>query len=241
MLNDVVSSFRLILCIEKKRIVVDAEPRILVAEVPECNAIHYVSVFAEHSEQLCILVFLKHFLVISYLGCTLVEAETATHILIYTDIKFCDVDVVNEFCIFGDGCINSLRSRSIDVVVTLHSDTVDRHTGILHFLDHIADSLAFSRISVVVVVVEKKCVRISFACILESLGDELVSCNLKERGVAVRRCTRIALLVCHSLIDYVPAVNNIFVAGNDGVDVALHIGEEFFLRKKLAVLILIHP
>ena len=125
--------------------------------------------------------------------------------------------------------------------MALHTDTVDRNSGVLHLLDHIIDPLALSRVSLVVVVVEKKGIRVSLAGIFESLGNELVSGNLEERGVAVRGSPRPPLLVGHSLVHHVPAINYILVAGYDGVDVALHIGEEFLLGEKLSIFVLIHP
>ena len=96
MLHDAVSPLRLVLGIEEERIVVDSEPRVLVAEVPEGNVVDDVGVLAEYLENPVVLVFLEHFLEIGNLGCTLVEAESAAHILVDAYVKLGHVDVVNN-------------------------------------------------------------------------------------------------------------------------------------------------
>ena len=241
MLDDRVSPLWVVVSIEQERIVVHAKPRVLVAEVPEGNAVDDVGVLAEYLEDIVVLVFLEHLLEVCNLSLALVETQSAAHILVDADVKLGHVDVIDELLVLDDGSVNVLRLRAIDIVVALHSDTVDRHAGILHLLDHIVDADALCRVGLIVVVVEEEGIRVSLTRILESLCDELVAGNLEERRVTVRRSARPALLVGHSLIDHVPAINDVLVAGNDGIDVALHIGEEFLLGEKLSIFVLIHP
>ena len=62
-----------------------------------------------------------------------------------------------------------------------------------------------------------------------------------ERGVSVRGCSRPSLLVRHSLVHDIPAVNYVLVAGYNSIDVALHIGIELILGEEFALFILIDP
>ena len=241
MLYDGVSPLRIVIGIEEERVVVDAEPRVLVAEVPEGDVVNYVGVFAEYLENLIVLVFLEHFLEVCHLCCTLVETQSAAHILVDAYVQLCNVYVVHYLGISADGGIHVCRARSVNIVVPLHSYSVDRYSCFLHLLDHIVDSLALGRISLIVIVVEQKCVRVRLTGIFESLGDEFFACDLIERGVSVRGCSRPSLLVRHSLVHDIPAVNYVLVAGYNSIDVALHIGIELILGEEFSLFILIDP
>ena len=96
MLHDAVSPLRLVLGIEEERIVVDSEPRVLVAEVPEGNVVDDVGVLAEYLGNRILLVFLQHCLEVCHLRCTLVETQSAAHILVDAYVKLGHVDVINN-------------------------------------------------------------------------------------------------------------------------------------------------
>ena len=64
--------------------------------------------------------------------------------------------------------------------MTLHTDTVDRHTCILHLLYHVEDTLTLALVECVIVIIEKESVRISLTSKLECLCDELVTTELVE-------------------------------------------------------------
>ena len=136
--------------------------------------------FAENLEEFSILVFvqcsevLRHFSIL-----TTVELQLSTHLTIDADVQLCEVDLVYDCGILFDGSLNIFHARTVDVVVALHTNTVDWHTGILHLLNHIEDTVALCRIGSVIVIVEKKYVRVCLACKLECLSDELVATQLE--------------------------------------------------------------
>ena len=201
----------------------------MVADIPEGNAVDNVAVLAEYPENPVVLVFLQHLLPVGDLVRAAVEAELAAHVLVDAHVELGHMDMVDNLLVEVDSVVDVLGAGSVYIIVSLHSDTVDRNSGILHLLDHVVDPLALGRIGVVVVVVEEEGVGVGLVSILERLGDELVTCYLVQGGVAVGRRAREPLLVSHGLVDHVPAVDYVLVAGDDSVDVALHVGEEFLL------------
>ena len=124
-----------------------------------------------------------------------------------------------------DGLLKLLLAGEVDVVVTLHADTVDRHAGVLHLLHHVIDALALAIVHTTVVIVEQQTIGIGFACKLECLGNELVAAELEVTALAVG--TRLltatsptgATVVGHSLVHHVPSVDYVLVAVHHGMDV----------------------
>ena len=76
-----------------------------------------------------------------------------SHLFVGANIELGDVNVLDKCGIFLDGSRDIVHRRSVDVVVTLHSDTVDRYAGVLHFLHHIIDALALSLVGCIVVII----------------------------------------------------------------------------------------
>src|SRR5574344_930222 len=109
MLDDRVSPLWVVVSIEQERIVVHAKPRVLVAEVPEGNAVDDVGVLAEYLEDIVVLVFLEYLLEVCNLSLALVETQSAAHILVDADVKLGHVDVVDELLVLDDGSVNVLR------------------------------------------------------------------------------------------------------------------------------------
>ena len=140
----------------------------------------------EHAEEAAVLVFLQG----SQIGCQgLVlatrEAQLSAHLLVGTYVEFGEVDVLNQFGILRDGSIDILFRRSVDVVMALHTDAVDRHSLLLHLLYHIINTVALAGVGGIVVVVEQQGIGISFVSKLESLGDELVTAELPMAALTV--------------------------------------------------------
>ena len=167
--------------------------------------------------------------------------QAATHVFVDADVELGHVDVVDDRGVEGDGGVDVGHGRAVDIVVALHADAVHRHAGFLHALDEVVDALALGGLGVIVVVVEEEGVRVGLVGILESLVDELLAGDLVHRGVAEFRTARVHGAVGDGLIDHVPAVDDVLVAVDDGLDVVLHVGVELFLGKEVALLVLIHP
>ena len=85
------------------------------------------------------------------------------------------MDVLHQFPKPCDGSFEQFFLREVDVVVSLHTDTIDRHASILHFLDHIINALTLARIHTAVVVVNEYGIRVSFTCESESLCNKFVA------------------------------------------------------------------
>ena len=89
--------------------------------------------FAHDSEQVLILILLQALLPACHLtGLTLVETEGTALVGVDADVKLGYVDMVNDGCIFLNGSFNLSSRRAVDVVVTLHTDTVYGNTGSFH-------------------------------------------------------------------------------------------------------------
>ena len=135
---------------------------------------------AEDSEKVSILCLVEGLDVTWNLAClSAAELESATHFLIDTDVELSEMDMINEFGVLYDSCLDVLVARSVYVIVALHAYTVDRNTCILHLLHHVVDTVALCRICRIVVVVEKESVWVSLMCELKCLCDELVAAELE--------------------------------------------------------------
>ena len=230
-----------VVLVEEEGGVVDAEPGVAVADIPESDAVDDVLVLAEHLEEAHVLVLLEGALPVGDPGLALVEAQAAAHVLVDADVQFGDVDVLDHLGVKSDGCVDVAHGRAVDVVVPLHADAVHRHAGILHPLDKVVDAPALGRFRIVVVIVEEKRVGIGFVGVFEGLVDEFLTGDPVHRGVPQLGAARSDGAVGHGFIDHVPAVDDVLVAVHHGLDVVFHVGVEFLFGEEFPVLVLVHP
>ena len=108
------------------------------------------------------------------------EIKLTSHFLISTDVKLSNLDMLNESSILIDSITKILHRWVEDVEVTLHTDTVDRHTCILHLLNHVEDTLALSLVECVIVIIEEESLRVCLTSELECLCDELITTEFVE-------------------------------------------------------------
>ena len=131
---------------------------------------------AEELEKSGILVFLQNLQVVreSPLLAT-TELQLAALLVIGANVKFGKMDVVDDSGILLNGSLNLLHARAIDIVVPLHTDSVNWHAGILHLLHHVVNAVALSRMRCAIVIIEKQRVRVGLASELEGLSNELIA------------------------------------------------------------------
>ncbi len=230
--------------------VVHTQPGVLVAEVPEGDVLDDVGVLAEDLEQTGILVFLQGTDIGSLgLGLATGEAQLTTALGVGTEVELGDVDDVDNLLEAVDGLLELLLVGEVDVVVALHADTVDGHTGVLHLLHHGVDTLALAIVHSAVVVVDEHTCGIGLTGELECLGDELVAAELEvtalsigagRNHLAIDELER-AAVVSHSLIHHVPGIDDILVTVHHRVDVVAQTLVEDFLLHGLALLVGEHP
>ena len=199
---------------------------------------------AEDLEDTVVLVFLQ--------GCdigrlrfgfTAGEHQLTTTFGVGTQVEFSDVDVFHELRETADGFVELLLVGEIDVIVSLHTDTIDGHTSVLHLLYHIIDTFALAGIHGAVIVVEQLYIRISLTGKLESLGDELVATKLESSALAIGAGIRTEhhVIIGNGLVHHVPGIDDVLVTGYYCMDmVAQTLVEHFFLHR-LAFLVLEHP
>ena len=145
------------------------------------------------------------------------------------------MDMLHYLFVEFDGSIHSFLSRTIYIIMSLHADTMDRHTGIFHLLHHGSNTFALHRVALVIVVIEQQSVGVCLMGIFESLGDELVTTELIHRTLTVGiLCLGV---VSHRLVHHVPAVDKVLITADHCIDVLLHAGIEYLLVSHT----LIHP
>ena len=127
----------------------------------------------------------------------------------------------------GEMCI---RDRTIDIVMSLHANTINGHTFFLHGFHHIIDAIAFSRISSIIVIVEKEYIRIGLTGINKGFLNKLVTSNLIKRGIAIRTwvfshasSATLPATIGDCFIHNVPRIYHVFVAFHDSCNVMFHI------------------
>ena len=235
LLDIFVGHLGLVVGVERQRVVVLSEPGVAVGEVPEGHAVDDVAVLAQHVEHTGILVGEVLLHAVAHCHALAAELQLSAHLGVDADVELGHVDVLHDALVLGDGSVDLGLSRSVDVVVSLHADTVDGHAVLLHALHHLIDALALHRVALIVVVVEQEGVGVGLAGILECLGDELVAGNLVE----LRLAEGILGLgvIGHGLVHHVPSVYHVLVAADDSLDVVFHALEEHFLCGVVAV----HP
>ena len=116
--------------------------------------------------------------------------------------------------------------------MSLHTDTVDGHALVLHLLHHIIDTVALVGVYRAVVVIEQQGIGVGLAGKLESFLNELVAAELIHSTLAIRVGS--VGIVLDSLVHHVPTVDDVLIAGNDGLDVLLHTLVEHLLRGVVA-------
>ena len=172
------------------------------------------------------------------------ELKLTTHLGVHAQVKLGEMDVIHDGGILGDGGIHILHRRAIYIIMSLHSDSIDRHTGILHLLHHVENAVAFAWVGCVVVVVEKLHVRVGLTCESECLCDEFVATELIKLALTVWvRCLSAPStgIVCHCLVDHVPTIYHVLVATHHGDDMFAQTLVEHFFRHRLSILVLQHP
>ena len=200
--------------------------------------------FSEDTEQAVILIFLKC-LDIGSLGLSLAtcEHQLSTTLSIGAEVELCDVDDIHNLREAVDRFFESLLIGEVDVIVPLHTDTVDGHTSVLHLLHHIIDTLALTRIHGAVVVVDQHTCGISLTGKLKSFGNELITAELEVAALAIRAGigTEHHVVVCHSLIDHVPSIDYILVTVHHRMDMLAQTLVEHLLFHLLTLLVGKHP
>ena len=196
---------------------------------------------SHHAEHSSILGFLQQFLVVGHLYTFIsAEAQLSAHLLIDANVKFSHVNVVNNLGILAHGSLHLLFRGAVDIVVSLHTDTVNRYTGSLHVLHHLIDTVALCRIAFIIVVIEQQRVRVGFTGILECFADKLVvATNLIECALAQRLFP--ATAVGYALVEHVPGINYILVAVHYGMYMFAHTFKENFLLYQFMLLVIEHP
>ena len=109
---------------------------------------------AEHAEATGILIGQVLLHRVSYGSTFAAELQATTHLFVNTDIELGDMDMFHDGLEQRDSRVKASLRRIIDIVVSLHTDTIDGHALILHLLYHIIYTVALVRINSAVVVIE---------------------------------------------------------------------------------------
>src|SRR5574344_1274861 len=169
---------------------------------------------------MCIFLLMHIFNRIADFHSVAAELQMTTHLLVTTDIKFCKLNTFPKFSIFLYCSIYILHTWLIDVIVTLHTDTCDRYTCVLHLLNHVVYPIAFTRVGSIIVIIVKDSFWISFMSIFKSFSYKLITCNLVEKRLAVWVFSLI--IICHSFVNNIPAIDNVPVTVDDSMDMFFH-------------------
>ena len=200
---------------------------------------------AHDTEQGCVLCFLQQLLIVGNLHALVsAEPQLSTHLLIYADVQFRYVNVVHNLSIFANGSLHFFFRRAIDVVVSLHTYTVDGYTGSLHVLDHLVDAVALHGVTFVIVVIEQQRLGVSFACKLKSLANKLVvAANLVEGTLAQRLvlCIRSSAAISNTLVEDIPAVHHILITVHHCMDMFAHTLVKNLFCYQIVFLVIEHP
>ena len=136
--------------------------------------------FAEHFEYTSILVSQMLFDTVTNSYATTAKTKLATHFCVNADIQLSYMNMLYDFLIQGDSIIYLFLCRTVDIVVTLHTNTINGHTSLLHGLHHVVDALALYWITFIIVVIEQQGFGVCLTSILESFSNELITSNLIE-------------------------------------------------------------
>ena len=98
--------------------------------------------FAENLEETCVLVLLKQFYCLTDVAGLAAEVEMSSHFLVGANVQLGDMDVLHYCRVFRQGGIYIFHTWAVDVVMPLHTDTVDGYTFFFHGLHHVVDAVA---------------------------------------------------------------------------------------------------
>ena len=203
---------------------------------------------AKHFKQASILIFLKRFHYLTDIAAVTAEVELSSHFLIGTNIQLGNMNMFHYRRVFCQGSIYIFHARTVDIVMSLHADTINGHTFFLHGFHHIIDTVTLSRIGSIIVIVEKEYIRVGLTGINKGFLNELVTSNLIKGGITIwtwllshASPATLPATIGDSFVHHVPRIYHVFITFHDGCDVVLHILEQFLFRHKIAFFILIHP
>ncbi len=136
--------------------------------------------------------------------------------------------------------------------MSLHANTMNRNTLFLQVLHHVVDAFTLARVALIIIVVEEQSLRISLMCKLKSIADEsifsakflntvLIVNRLTERRLSRTTTESRTLLIGHSLIDDIPAVNDVLISIYNGSNMILETSEEDLFLNKVTLLVIEHP
>ena len=155
------------------------------------------------------------------------------------------MDGIHNLAKTRDSLVKSLFIGEINIIVTLHTDTVDGYTSVLHLLHHRIDTLTLTRINGAIVVIDQHTCRVSLAGKLESLGDELVATELEVLALTIRTgsstWTEHHVVVGDSLVHNVPCIYHILIAVDYSMDMIAQTLVEHLLLHGLTLLVGKHP
>ena len=203
---------------------------------------------AHHTEEVLILSLMQCLYVFRHSSLlTTAELQLTAHLLVGTDVELGDVNLTDNLRILLYGSLEVFHRRTVDVVVTLHTDTVDRRTHLLHLLHHIIYTVALGWLGSVIVVVEQLNVGVGLAGKLEHLDDKLLAAEVNHLRLTIgagclfhpRRTTSVA--VGNGFIEHVPCIYDILVAVHYGMYMRAQTLVEHFLSHFLAFLVGKHP
>ena len=175
------------------------------------------------------------------------KLQLASHLLVGAKVKLGDVYLAYYLRILLYGCLEVFHRRTIDVVVALHANTVDRRSHLLHLLHHIIYTVALSRLCSVVIIVEELDIGVGLAGKLEHLDDELLAAEVEHLRLAVRtRCflhpwRATSVSVGNGLVEHVPCINNILITIDYSMDMVAQTLIENVLADWLSLLVGEHP
>ena len=133
--------------------------------------------------------------------------------------------------------------------MSLHTNTMDGHTSVLHLLYHIINTVALARIALIIVVVEQQSIGISLVGKFESFGNKLVATEFIMTALAVgigslswtSPSTTKTTTVRDGLVHYIPCIDDIFITIYNRMDVFTQTLIEHLLLDVTTFLVSKHP
>ena len=155
--------------------------------------------------------------------------------------------MIYQCSILGDSSIYIFDTWTVNIIMSLHTDTVDRYTGILHLLHHIEDAVALSWIGGIIVIIEQKCFRVCFTGKFKSLGYEFITTQLKVSGLTVRArfffhpWHTTTITIRHRFVYYIPCIYNVLITVYNCMDMSTQTFIEHFFAYFFSFFIYKHP
>ncbi|MPM57752.1 hypothetical protein SDC9_104575 [bioreactor metagenome] len=109
----------------------------------------------KNTEQTRILIFLKCFHYRTDITSFPAKVKLTSHLLVGTNVQLGNMDMLHYRRILCQCGIHIFHTRTIDIIMSLHTNTIDGHALFFHGFNHVVNTVSLSWVRRIIIVVKE--------------------------------------------------------------------------------------